>query len=126
MGVCVCGGDSGVGVCRWVWIFYITIVFFSNDRSKGNWCIIYSARLCWIKKPNFSHQIFRLSLRTVTAVIRLYMCSTELKRSVCIAYKLQATSFYLGEIVQKWADVQFSFINKGSMYYIKHVSNMCD
>ena len=35
--------------------------------------------------------------------------------------ELQATSFSLGEILQKWADDQFSFIAKGSIYYIKHV-----
>ena len=39
---------------------------------------------------------------------------------MCIANQLQATSFSLGEILQKGADDQFPFKTKGSIYYVKH------
>ena len=44
------------------------------------------------------------------------------KNAVCaVQIDLQATSFSHTEILQKWADSQFSFITKGSIYYIKHL-----
>ena len=43
------------------------------------------------------------------------------KRFMCIADKLQATCFSLEKILQKRVGDQFSFITKGSVYYIKYV-----
>ena len=45
----------------------------------------------------------------------------KVKRSMCTVDQLQATSFSLGEILQKWAGNLFSFITYGIIYYIKHV-----
>ena len=73
------------------------------------------------------HQTWQTWLVLDTQIVPLkefneeYFCSTKKKRSMCIADYLLATSFFLVEILQKWADDQFPFISKGSIYYIKHV-----